>query len=40
MRLLATLMVSITLVTSALFAHALAAANDRPAPVAAQGSPR
>ena len=40
MRLLATLMASITLVTTALFAHALAGANDRAAPVAAQGSSR
>lgn len=32
MRLLATLMASISLVTSALFAHALAAAADEPAP--------
>ena len=39
MRFLATLMASITLVTTALFAHALAGANDRP-PVVAQVSPR
>jgi hypothetical protein len=36
MRTLAAIMASITLVTTALFAHALAGANDPPAPVLAQ----
>jgi hypothetical protein len=36
MRTLATLMVSISLVTTALFAHALAAANEPPAPPAVE----
>jgi len=35
MRTLATIMATITLVTSALFAHALAAADERPAPTVA-----
>jgi len=36
MRLLATLMTSITLVTTALFVHALAAANERSEPAVEQ----
>ncbi|HEY8103319.1 MAG TPA: hypothetical protein VIE18_02320 [Gaiellaceae bacterium] len=40
MRLLATLMISITLVTTALFAHALATADESPAPAVARVASR
>lgn len=39
MRLLAAIMASITLVSTALFAHALAGANEPPAPVVVQVAP-
>lgn len=40
MRMLAAIMASITLVTTALFAHALAGADDPPTPMVAQVSSR
>jgi hypothetical protein len=40
MRLLATVMVSLTLLTTALFAHALATVDESPAPVATRVASR
>ena len=40
MRAMATLMASITLVTTALFAHALASADEKPAPTVARVAAR